>query len=201
MCREPSTIDVCNFSSFGIWFSFAVSCEKVYHCVFSHSSSTSNECYVSCCSQNSLWMARLRSISWCRHNDADFLFHLDLQCPFITAHTTDRDRSFLIAVFMLCMSLNDIKVVHTDWHAKIPGQFYNWIFSFKSALLENVELLSVSKFSTHNGTFDERSVRWNFESLVWFQEKIFCLTNQKCNLLCSNLLSMHLTLLNPLQTQ
>jgi hypothetical protein len=27
-------IDVCNFSSFGIWFSFAVSCEKAYHCVF-----------------------------------------------------------------------------------------------------------------------------------------------------------------------
>ena len=109
--------------------------------------------------------------------------------------------AFLIAVFMLCMLLTDVKVVHTDWHAKIPGQFYNWIFSFKSALLENVELLSVSKFSTHNGTFDGRSVRWNFESLVWFQEKIFCPTNQKCNLLCSNLLSMHLTLLNPLQTQ
>jgi len=90
---------------------------------------------------------------------------------------------------------------YTDWHAKIPGQFYNWIFSFKSALLENVELLSISKFSTHNGTFDERCVRWNFESLVWFQEKIFCPTNQKCNLVCSNLLSMHLTLLNPLQTQ
>ena len=67
-----SVIDVCNFSSFGIRFSFAVSCEKVYHCVFSHSSSTSNECYVSCCSQNSLGMTRLRSISWCRHNDANF---------------------------------------------------------------------------------------------------------------------------------
>lgn len=33
--------------------------------------------------------------------------------------------AFLIAVFMLCMLLNDVKVVHTDWHAKIPGQFYN----------------------------------------------------------------------------
>lgn len=42
--------------------------------------------------------------------------------------------------------LNDVKVVHTDWHVKISGQFYNWIFSFKSALLENVELLSMSKF-------------------------------------------------------
>ena len=27
-------IDVCNFSSFGIRFSFAVSCEKAYHRVF-----------------------------------------------------------------------------------------------------------------------------------------------------------------------
>ena len=78
---------------------------------------------------------------------------------------------------------------------------YNWIFSFKSALLENVELLSMSKFSTHDGTFDKRCTRWNFESLVWFQEKIFCPTNQKCDLVCSNLLSMHLTWLNPLQTQ
>jgi len=57
------------------------------------------------------------------------------------------------------------------------------------------------QISTHDGTFDKRCTRWNFESLVWFQEKIFCPTNQKCNLLCSNLLSMHLTLLNPLQTQ
>ena len=78
---------------------------------------------------------------WC------WFLHLDLQCPFITAHTTDRDRSFLIAVFMLCMLLNDVKVVHTDWHAKISGQFYNWIFSFKSALLENVANLLCLRMS------------------------------------------------------
>ena len=49
----------------------------------------------------------------------------DIQCPFITAHTTDRDNSFLIAIFMLCMLLNHLKVAHTDLHADIPGQDNN----------------------------------------------------------------------------
>ena len=45
---------------------------KTLFIVFSHSLNCSNECYISCCSQNSFRLARWRSFSWCSQNDADF---------------------------------------------------------------------------------------------------------------------------------
>ena len=194
-------IDVCNFSSFGIWFSFAVSCEKAYHCVFHiRRVLLMNVMFLVAAKIHFGWHAcdqflGAGTMMLIFNFISIYNVHLLLHIPRIETGAFS-----LLYLCYVCF-LNDVKVVHTDWHAKISGQFYNWIFSFKSALLENVELLSMSKFSTHDGTFDKRCTRWNFESLVWFQEKIFCPTNQKCNLLCSNLLSMHLTLLNPLQTQ
>ena len=43
---------------------------------------------------------------------------------------------------MLCMLLDHVKVVRTDWHAKNPGQFYDYI-SFEAAVLGTLKLLSV----------------------------------------------------------
>ena len=174
-------------SSFGIRFSFAVSCEKVYHCVFSHSSSTSNECYVSCCSQNSLWMARLRSISWCRHNDADFLFHLDLQCPFITAHTTDR----LSHCCIYAMYVVEWYKGCTYWLACKNSRpilqlnfFIQICFAWECRIVINEQI------------FDAQWYVWQKMYPLKFRiigGEDFCPTNQKCDLVCSNLLSMHLT--------
>jgi hypothetical protein len=41
-----------------------------------------------------------------------FLFHLDLQCLFITVYTTDRDITFLIAILTLRTLLNHLQMLN-----------------------------------------------------------------------------------------